>query len=61
MKAVEFLVVEEARTAAKFQLSFFRQMMDAKKAGIVGEPLKGDRRRGNPPARRRSEQEAVGA
>lgn len=61
MKAVEFVVVEEARTAAKFHLSFFRQMMDAKKESTVGEPLKGDKRRLNPQVRRRSKQEAVGA
>ncbi len=61
MKAVEFVVVEEARTAAKFQLSFFRQMMDAKKEGVVVAPLKADKRTSNPQVRRRPKQEAVGA
>lgn len=61
MKAVEFVVVEEARTAAKFQLSFFRQMMDAKKEGTVRAPVKADKRAVSSQARRRSKQDAVGA
>lgn len=61
MKAVEFQVVEEARSAAQLHLSFFRQMMDAKKDGTVKQTLRPDERRTAAPARRRSKPEAVGA